>query len=837
MDVPFHSSGAMSRAHYAIVHKVESASTVQSGDQHLFLEINSIQGQLSHPKLQLSHCKECLVLLLYCSMSVSPGFLAQDAFYFAFPRAIHLAEAGRKIDDKRIGYLFCSEMMPINHELRLMLVNTLRKDLESDEVPRICLALDNLITTPNEDVIPAVQSRLSVLLSNEHSHVRRRALLAIRTLSNHNPELLTRLHGTVIRMLGDPDETVVKSALTVTTWMSKDAAITPKVRTTVNKILKSESYIGELSQSFITKLLSCLDAVGLVETNIPLLLDILQTSSSVRSIKPLLKVMILQIFRLLSQAKQDQLASMEKSRNMSSVRCIRDFLILNNPNDLYFFVSCLECIDVTIWAGTTSESPAVLEERHFGRIMQLLDSLDLTIFRKVLIIVNRVDPTILDLKTKQLKTQGLDLTRTTRILEIVSARFAHDGATYAFEVLKLFEQIEEATKSPQVVNSIVETVLTTIQSSSNKQFGTAATSHFISVLVNQDHGVGPNALVIISALATEFAGSLPVEPPELLSGFAIKLRDCIPAIQETCLIAMLRVSADCDQVPSDVIDIVKTITSTARRAVRARGNDFLEYLHKKDVLTKIVQEASSSSLPHFLMALENRQGMGPRSSSTAGSLHVVSPFRASGPALKYTPYDPPEIIPRLRTRRPSSSQSSHSGLSDPGQVSLPMTPGNLTLAAGLELEMMTNQLPSLVDAARSSERSDLQPCRMDLITLDTPDWADSDIVTSTEEPMSNCDDFEDIWNSFDASCDLRGWCSASIDDVVRRLQCVEHRLAVTAAELPPFIGELKITMMAHTAASSSRTLIRLRETEEDSCLWRLRCEDNGFRTHVQTLLS
>ena len=75
-------------------------------------------------------------------------------------------------------------MMPINHELRVMLVNTLRKvssckhcgivtntiqDLESDEVPRICLALDNLIITPNEDVIPAVQSRLHVLLSHEQS--------------------------------------------------------------------------------------------------------------------------------------------------------------------------------------------------------------------------------------------------------------------------------------------------------------------------------------------------------------------------------------------------------------------------------------------------------------------------------------------------------------------------------------------------------------------------------------------------------------------------------------------------------------------------------------------
>ena len=49
------------------------------------------------------------------------------------------------------------------------------------------------------------------------------------------------------------------------------------------------------------------------------------------------------------------------------------------------------------------------------------------------------------------------------MLEIVSARFQNDGAAYAFEVLKLFEEIETTTKSSQVVNHLVENVLTTIQ--------------------------------------------------------------------------------------------------------------------------------------------------------------------------------------------------------------------------------------------------------------------------------------------------------------------------------------------------------------------------------------
>lgn len=67
----------------------------------------------------------------------------------------------------------------------------------------------------------------------------------------------------------------------------------------------------------------------------------------------------------------------------------------------------------------------------------------------------------------------------------------------------------------------------TSYTANNKSFGTAAASHFISVLVDHNYVVGPNALVIISALATEFAGSLPIGPSELLSGFAIRLRDCL----------------------------------------------------------------------------------------------------------------------------------------------------------------------------------------------------------------------------------------------------------------------------------------------------------------------
>lgn len=75
--------------------------------------------------------------------------------------------------------------MSPDHELRLMLINTLRKvwpygrkhfsqltlwqDLESYTPSLICLSLDNLIASPSEDIIPAVQKRLEDLLSNNSS--------------------------------------------------------------------------------------------------------------------------------------------------------------------------------------------------------------------------------------------------------------------------------------------------------------------------------------------------------------------------------------------------------------------------------------------------------------------------------------------------------------------------------------------------------------------------------------------------------------------------------------------------------------------------------------------
>jgi AP-4 complex subunit epsilon-1 len=49
MEVPFISSGALSRAHYALVRKVELAQTAQQADHYLLEEVVALRDRLSRP--------------------------------------------------------------------------------------------------------------------------------------------------------------------------------------------------------------------------------------------------------------------------------------------------------------------------------------------------------------------------------------------------------------------------------------------------------------------------------------------------------------------------------------------------------------------------------------------------------------------------------------------------------------------------------------------------------------------------------------------------------------------------------------------------------------------
>jgi len=113
-----------------------------------------------------------------------------------------------------------------------------------------------------------------------------------------------------------------------------------------------------------------------------LIFDILVETTNAYS-SPLSRAIVLEIFRIFPRLPPASVQSTEKSRKTSVIQAIRQFLMSNSPNDIYLFVSCLGCVDVDAWAGTTPDQQASFGPQEYERIMQLLNFPDQDIRKKV----------------------------------------------------------------------------------------------------------------------------------------------------------------------------------------------------------------------------------------------------------------------------------------------------------------------------------------------------------------------------------------------------------------------------------------------------------------------
>ncbi|OSD08617.1 ARM repeat-containing protein [Trametes coccinea BRFM310] len=860
MDVPFSSSGAMSRAHYALVRKIEAA-TPHAADQLLLAEVDRIRHQLGRSTLTMKQSKESLILLLYCAMTVNPGVHVD--LEFALPHAINLAEAGQTVQDKRTGYLFCAEVMLPEHELQLMLVNSIRKDLDSTAVSRICLALDILIQTPSKDVIPAVQSRLHDLLSHNSVDVRRRALFAYDRLSEHDRELLRDIVPKVRKRLGDHEPSVIIAALTLCETMV-DAGIiaADQLTRTVSGMLTTawSQRPDPKHVQLLVKLLQCVGKLSPSTQNVQDILDI------VRYYIPFglsAYAVVHQCFRAISRLTAEQLLEAQSATDTSFIHEIRQLLTSDEPNSLYLFVNSLASVDPKLWAGTDPAIPAVLEEWEVERVMKLLESEDKLIRKQTLQTLWRVDPSIVESYYARVLQGELPIPSEhflPRLFEILDVICGNDGEAYAHQLKNALKSVEgdrPLNKRP-VLQDIVEESLTRTHSRDGS-WRSSWIGVLFTTLIDQEAEVGPTLMVILTALLCEYSELSPISPVEMLRGLAERMPAYSPAIQDVCLVTMLRLAGACEEVPAPVQEAVNRLHAQAGRHIQRRCDLFNSLVQSKNALKHIITDASSSSLPDFAVALEKyatdqRRAVSrsPSTLPTSPALKPRSPEPSSSRTsptpskLRYAAYDPPR--PTHRLRRVSSGSSRHS---DEGSVrsmghsranddpmTMTVTPGDLTLAA------QTSDLRSI---ASGSPRSNLSPLPVvqvldedasapDLIALDSPFIPEpTQSIASTLSEAEH--DFESTWNALESSTS-RGWCEASIDTVLRKLQALHRRLKVTERDRSPFEGDLKIVVCPDTLGASPKGLaaIRLKESDDDSCLWWLRCEDEELRNIIKATL-
>ncbi|KAI9457813.1 ARM repeat-containing protein [Lactarius psammicola] len=861
MEVPYSSSGALSRAHYALVRKVELAQTAQQADDYLYEELGVVSARLSRPGFSSAQCRECLILLLYCSMNTVAGF-PPGALEFALPHAVNLAEAGSSIDERKtglsLGYLFCSEIMPPRHDLKLMLVNTLRKDLETDSIARITLALNYLIQCPSEDVIPAVQARLHSLLSHKSPHIRRRALYAVRALAGCDSSMLHWLSPEVSRCLRDRDDTVIGAAITICGSLYKNGSFGPDALAHVYRALLyyGKSFTGSPAAMLVTRKALRLYSIAQPSTEVlKTVVGLIKRSAT----KPKTHTLLYDCFCVFRNTPVDVLIPFTTS-NGSPVTHIRR-LLSNNWDEQRLFLSCLACVPPAIWAGTTQDVPPVLEGWEVERVMQLLSSPDPTIRLTTLRLLTNVDSSIVQLYFSQ-RLQGLETSAESyedevlALLEVIKILAGEDAELYARSVKDVLSPagaggVNGAQQSSQVLERAVEIVLSSLREG-DATFGANVATTLLTPLaeVEEEISFSPTLMVVLTALACEYAGRISVSPLHLLRGLSRRLISYPISIQEVSILSMMRLAAECHKVPPEVVSEVQHLRSISGRHISRRCSQFEEMMNKQDELRVAVTSSRSRSLPDFLLALESRPSPAPRSPRYNSSSPSASRSPLGGvQKLRYAAYEPPPPAQSRRSRAASSTRSTYSPDARE-DLSRTVTAGDLAIAAGspeiraLSLpEPMRSPSISPLPAPRLESVNLLSP-RADLISLDSPfiqEPKSGEKPSILEHGGEQHHDFANAWDTLSAFS-ARGWCDGTFDTAVRRLQGLglQRGLAVLPADQPPFEGELKILILGDADGGQGRAALRLHDSsdnDEDGYLWRMRSEDEGVLMAVKQILA
>ncbi|XP_075431792.1 AP-4 complex subunit epsilon-1 isoform X2 [Ascaphus truei] len=158
--------------------------------------------------------KESMVRLIYCEM------LGYEAA-FGYIHAIKLAQQGNLLE-KRVGYLSVSLFLHENHELLLLLVNTVLKDLQSSNLVEVCMALTVVSQIFPREMIPAALPLIEDKLQHSKEIVRRKAVLALYKFYLIAPTQVQHIHDKFRKALCDRDVGVMAASLQIYLQVIKD---------------------------------------------------------------------------------------------------------------------------------------------------------------------------------------------------------------------------------------------------------------------------------------------------------------------------------------------------------------------------------------------------------------------------------------------------------------------------------------------------------------------------------------------------------------------------------------------------------------------------------------
>ena len=202
--------------------------------------IESVKKALNKQKIKVSQLYENVVSLVHLTL------LGYDTS-FGVIHAVNLTQ-DHQMMTKALGYLSCAAILDSKSSLLILIINSTQKDLSSQHPTSMALALTAICHLVTTDLIPSIIGYVSQALQHPVPLIRQKAIMCVHSFVQKDPACVVEFFPELLRLLGDPDLSIVNAVINTFTIMLKNqlnirqiCEILPDVMNIANLILQGQA--------------------------------------------------------------------------------------------------------------------------------------------------------------------------------------------------------------------------------------------------------------------------------------------------------------------------------------------------------------------------------------------------------------------------------------------------------------------------------------------------------------------------------------------------------------------------------------------------------------------
>ncbi|KAI8889883.1 ARM repeat-containing protein [Backusella circina FSU 941] len=194
---------------YDFLRRITQAKSKAEESGEVTEELANLSSKMGLPDVSSAKMKDYLIRLIHCYML---GYQVD----FGIIYAIMASQSGDTALDRKVGYIACTLFLKNNHELSIMLINTLQRDLKSQNYLDQCAALNAICYIDHSEMVDGVLDLVIKAMEFPKQVVRKKAVFAAYFLYKQSGTVpIERIEGVLQQALEDKDASVVFSALSI----------------------------------------------------------------------------------------------------------------------------------------------------------------------------------------------------------------------------------------------------------------------------------------------------------------------------------------------------------------------------------------------------------------------------------------------------------------------------------------------------------------------------------------------------------------------------------------------------------------------------------------------